>query len=597
MSSYPIRQVLIIFLLVGVSLTHAVCHAALDDLPFIGDKLPFSVRIENNRALAKSVEEALRKQREESAEFENINRLRRAARFDREVILSWLRSEGYFAATLDSNVEDERIIHRVVPGSQYIVRSLAFDFPSEIAPPEPGSLSIIEGKPLRAADVLTARKELTQYVLDKFCLYQVEISYTAEVNHTAHTAFVTYVLVPSPSVKFGSVHLAEMTSLDAKYLRNYFAFTEGECFKRKALDQTRLDLLQTNLLSRVEVQIAEPKDGLVDVTFAVTERNHRTLKAGLGYDSNQGPGLMLGWEHRNLFHSGEHLEVETRFAEIERSVTGEVTVPHFRRKGQTLSLLSKLSHEIPQAYESTSAEIGAALSRELRRHWAASVGTSLEISRMIENEQKDDFGLMYFPLSLDYIRTNDLLDPNKGLALGIKTVPFVDLYNTGTRFVKTTLAASVYLTERDWWAQPTLALRAATGTITGVDLEAIPAAHRYYVGGGGSVRGYAYQKAGELTDGEPDGGLSFGETSIELRLRVAESWGLVLFTDGGYAYPGESPDFGQDFLWGAGLGLRYFTSFAPIRLDVATPLEKRTNAEGAAVDNSVQIYISIGQAF
>ncbi|MDC0002879.1 BamA/TamA family outer membrane protein [Porticoccaceae bacterium] len=45
-------------------------------------------------------------------------------------------------------------------------------------------------------------------------------------------------------------------------------------------------------------------------------------------------------------------------------------------------------------------------------------------------------------------------------------------------------------------------------------------------------------------------------------------------------------------LWGAGLGLRYYTSFAPIRFDIGVPLNQR-----AEIDDSFQIYISIGQAF
>jgi translocation and assembly module TamA len=47
-----------------------------------------------------------------------------------------------------------------------------------------------------------------------------------------------------------------------------------------------------------------------------------------------------------------------------------------------------------------------------------------------------------------------------------------------------------------------------------------------------------------------------------------------------------------DLFWGAGVGLRYYTPIGPIRLDVAFPLEKRED-----IDDSFQIYISIGQAF
>jgi outer membrane translocation and assembly module TamA len=42
---------------------------------------------------------------------------------------------------------------------------------------------------------------------------------------------------------------------------------------------------------------------------------------------------------------------------------------------------------------------------------------------------------------------------------------------------------------------------------------------------------------------------------------------------------------------GAGVGLRYYTGFGPLRADIAVPLNKE---EG---DADFQVYISIGQAF
>lgn len=593
---FPLRYLL--YLTVLLAGTFAVpSFAALDDLPLIGEKFPFSVSTTNNKALGKSIEDALKEQRKDSASFQEINRLRRAGRFDRDIILRWLRSEGYFAANLNTRYEGGKIYHQVAQGPRYRVETVNINFPEDLATPPIADLAIQKGQPLRAEDVLAAQDTIRNFATENYCLFEVDVSYDAEVNHGTHQAFVTYNLAPSPQVKFGKSEIEGLTSIETDYLKNYLTFKEGDCFKRRQIELTRLALLQTNLLSRVDITVAKPVDGVVPLTFEMTERNHRTLKAGVSYDSNIGPGITLGWEHRNLFHEGEKLDTQTKLSEIKREIKGELTVPHFRRKGQTLVLHSNLTHEIPDAYESTAGEVGISLSRELKQNWSASVGSTLEFSRVIENEQKNDFGLLSFPLRLDYIRTNDLLNPQYGWTFGAQTRPFVDLYNTGTRFVKTTLVASVYMTESDWWAEPTLALRAATGTITGEDLPAVPAAHRYYVGGGGSVRGYAYQSVGELTEGEPDGGLSFGETSVELRLRFTQNWGAALFADGGYAYPGENPGFGEDFLWGAGIGVRYFTSFAPIRLDIAAPLSKRTLAEDGVEDDSVQVYISIGQAF
>ena len=65
---------------------------------------------------------------------------------------------------------------------------------------------------------------------------------------------------------------------------------------------------------------------------------------------------------------------------------------------------------------------------------------------------------------------------------------------------------------------------------------------------------------------------------------------LVPFIDGGAVYSSTTPGFGG-FRWGTGLGVRYHTSIAPVRLDVAFPLGRR---EG---ESAVAIYLSVGQAF
>jgi translocation and assembly module TamA len=50
------------------------------------------------------------------------------------------------------------------------------------------------------------------------------------------------------------------------------------------------------------------------------------------------------------------------------------------------------------------------------------------------------------------------------------------------------------------------------------------------------------------------------------------------------------PDF-SDMRFGVGVGGRVYTSFGPVRLDVATPLGRRP---GEAL---ITVYVSIGQAF
>ena len=89
----------------------------------------------------------------------------------------------------------------------------------------------------------------------------------------------------------------------------------------------------------------------------------------------------------------------------------------------------------------------------------------------------------------------------------------------------------------------------------------------------------------------PLGGRSSVELGAELRIRVTDSVGLVPFVDAGNVYDSMLPVPSQSLLVGTGLGLRYYTPFGPLRLDVAAPLPKRPH------DDPVQVYISLGQAF
>ena len=83
---------------------------------------------------------------------------------------------------------------------------------------------------------------------------------------------------------------------------------------------------------------------------------------------------------------------------------------------------------------------------------------------------------------------------------------------------------------------------------------------------------------------------SLFETSFEVRQRITGPWGVAAFVDAGSLSPSLVPNF-QQVQAGAGVGLRYNLGFAPLRIDVATPI---TRAKGEA---PVEFYISIGQAF
>jgi translocation and assembly module TamA len=136
------------------------------------------------------------------------------------------------------------------------------------------------------------------------------------------------------------------------------------------------------------------------------------------------------------------------------------------------------------------------------------------------------------------------------------------------------------------------ALRVATGSILGAgSVPDVPADRRFYAGGGGSVRGYAYQGVGPKdANGQPTGGLSLAEASVEMRIGITDTIGIVPFVDAGAVSEEDYPDFSGTKV-GAGLGLRYLTPFGPLRLDAAVPVNPDPD------DPDFAIYAGIGQAF
>ena len=106
------------------------------------------------------------------------------------------------------------------------------------------------------------------------------------------------------------------------------------------------------------------------------------------------------------------------------------------------------------------------------------------------------------------------------------------------------------------------------------------------------MRGYAYNSLGPtLPWGAVVGGRSLFEASAELRVKVTDTIGIVPFFDVGNAFASTFPNFSEPLYSSVGLGLRYYTSIGPIRVDVAFPFERRAGS------GPVAVYVSIGQAF
>ena len=192
------------------------------------------------------------------------------------------------------------------------------------------------------------------------------------------------------------------------------------------------------------------------------------------------------------------------------------------------------------------------------------------------------------PTTLSYDGSDDLLDPTRGFRLSGRLSPELSLEGNAFGYARVQVDASAYRTVA---TGAVLAGRVRLGTIAGAPRDAVAPSRRFYAGGGASVRGYSYQGIGPRDPNNvPIGGRSLAEFSIEARVKAFGNFGLVPFLDGGNISTGTLPSF-TDLRFGAGVGVRYYSNFGPIRIDVGTPLNPQRG------DARVAVYVSLGQAF
>lgn len=533
--------------------------------------------------------------------------LERRAEEDRAAFKKVFDSRGRFAAKVDSSVETSVqpavITYRLDPGPQFDLTSVRVLLPdgspaSGDAVPDAAALGLTVPGPFSAKAIVDAGDKLAVFPRHRGYPFAKTTDRQVTANFADHQVSVTWSLDLGPKATIGRTSFEGLASVKETYLEGLIPWRQGETYDVGLLDSYRNKLSKLDLFASAQVEPAKSVEanGQVPVTVTVIERKHRTIKGGLDYKTDEGPGANLGWEHRNLFGGGEKLSVTASGSAIER--LGEITFdkPDFITPKELFKAKAKVTDEDKKAYKGQSVMTTAVVRRKFTDTFSAGIGAGYRVTRIEQDHTRpwDDntyYGFAFIPLEATLDTRNNLLDPTRGVVTSVSLAPYFGTMSKSTNFLRPEVSASTYLKLINK-PELILALRAMAGSNLGASRDKVSPDLRFYAGGSGSIRGYPYQTVGPLNGDTPIGGGSIFTFSAELRWRVTELIGLVPFLDGGSAFTEQLPPYHQELLFGAGLGLRIYTPVGPIRLDVATPLNRRKD-----IDDIVQFYCSIGQSF
>ncbi len=531
--------------------------------------------------------------------------LRRRAERDLGRLADAAHSLGYWDAefSYDVNTETEpaKVTVTVVPGPLYHVASVKVlgAQGQPLAPLPEEKLPLRPGDPARTAPVVATETALVTALGDSGHPFAKVEDRKVEIDKVAHTMDVTYTLDPGPVERFGPVAIEGLERLNPAYVEGRIRWQRGEIYNASQVEETRRALIESGLFSTVRITPTPDPDNpeQVRLTIDATERLRRTIGAGLAYNTSQGFGARAFWENRNLFGNAEYLRLSGEVGQQLDIFRANFRRPDFLAIDQDFLATAEVANDTPVAYNSRRAIATAGIERRFGR-WLTG-GLSLlaekanvtQLANVTPMTGTQRYELVGLPLYVKLDETDNLLNPTTGYRAQLNVTPARTFSGSHLTFSTNLLSGSTY------WAlgseqRAVLAGKLALGTLAGASLSQLPSDQRIYAGGGGSVRPYGWQLAGPLAPNNvPIGGRSSLVLNLEARIRITETIGIVPFVDTGSYYESPVPQLGRTPLYGVGLGVRYYTAFGPLRLDLATPLHKRS------ADSPIQVYISLGQAF
>jgi translocation and assembly module TamA len=548
----------------------------------------------------------LHKERGEAANAAQIDRRSRA---DAELLAELLRSQGYYDAAVEPRIERTGnsllVVLDAEPGEQYRFQSV--ELPGlEAAGAEAAELreefAVKAGDPVIAEDVIAANVALRVALGEQgFALAEIG-EQEILIDHETRRARLVLPVKTGPLASFGAIRVSGRPPFSPGHVGRIARFERGERFQKSKVDDLRRALIATGLVASAEVRVVPAADGrTVDLAIHLDPAPMRTIAGELGYGTGEGIRAEASWQHRNFFNPEGALTVRGVVGTQEQLAAVQLRRSNFGRRDQVLNLHASASNTDRDAYEAKTLQIGGNIERQSNiiwhKKWTYSVGADLiatderGVFNSLGTKETKTFLIAAFPANLGYDGSDDLLDPTRGFRLGGRISPEISAHGGKFGYARTQIDASAY---RPVSNGVVAAGRVRLATIIGAGAMSIAPSRRLYAGGGGSVRGYGYQKLGPRDlDGDPIGGRGLAEFALEARVRLnafGGNFGVVPFLDGGTLTNDSWPKL-SGWQFGAGLGVRYYSSFGPIRVDVGTPLNPR---EG---DGPVAVTVSLGQAF
>lgn len=556
---------------------------------------------------------------------------------DADLLRRVLFRYGYFDADIQPKVELQNAVFKiqfmVSLGKRYEISSKRIyieDQPTARFPNIEKKLMMQSAEWVSFQNIMTEKKNIKLAFKEEGFYFARMKKPDLEIDEKTKTATVIYTVHLGKLIKVADIVVAQEIDVPKSFILHRIAVRKGEILKRSLVERSKLDLMETGLFGNVRIVAARNKkehpvgkyqNAVLKVS--ATSVPSRVIGFGAHYTASEGVIGTVIWQNKNYLHKAHGTGIIATVGQKEMAATAFYDIPDVflaNQRGHFDSTIRKLN---TKAYhgQKASASLGMIQAFRLKKYeGSVSVLPTVEYSQL-ERKQSYQQSLVGIKTNVKFNLVDHQIYPTSGIVLDFGAEPYFGSFarivpGTGEQKELKTLNRNVNSMTIFTGAikgyvplkkdlihvqnSTVLAMLMSAGTVMIKDFEYIPFDKRFYGGGRNSIRSYGYQMSGDLDEeGAPIGGASIFEACIEPRIRISEDFGVVFFVDCSYVSQKHFPDFSDSskMLMGGGFGIRYYTKFGPIRLDIGFPFKRRLNEKNEKIDKLLQFYITVGHTF
>jgi outer membrane protein insertion porin family len=532
---------------------------------------------------------------------------------DLQLLNAYYIDHGFIEAKISepnldlSNPKKIRIEIEILEGPQYHVGTI--DFKGDLLTTKE---DLFKGLKMKRNDVYsnTAIRKDINALTEKFAnqgYAYIEINPETIIDNKNLLVHITFDIEKKKQVSFEKIQIVGNSKTRDKVIRRELRVAEGELYSATDMNKSRDRLKRTGFFKEVDFTTSRGStEDKINLDIKVEEAPTGAISFGVGYSSLENVVGSASISDRNLFGYGYNGVLKFSLGAETRNFRLSFTDPYFL--GYPLSAGIDLYHERVEIFDTYSYKITGG---DLRFGKELTDKIRLDVMYKLENinvydvketastyikEQEGKKTTSAISISPSIDTRDDYFNPRRGSRHSLFIQNAGGILGGDNYFVKVT-------GETSWFfplpLNTTLNLRAKAGMITPYGGKTLPVYEKFFAGGIQTVRGFEYGKAGPVDENdEPVGAKMMAVFNAEWIFPLAREIGLrgALFFDVGKGFD-KFKDKTTSFIdqtdplnpkiktrpgkglfplkFGAGPGIRWFSPFGPIHIDIGFNLSPK----------------------